>query len=164
MYVKAYRKAFLDKENNKNDNNEESKSEIERRFKRFVKYSKDHGIIKLNSYLRNLWINCSKTEENFLKRYLNNGNFDSLWSDNVEVVLGDRDIFEHSNVERCLKDTMIRKLSNVILKSWDRKLSNNKMQYLKAKNLFLFWNLSQIINGENLELSHFELYDSLELI
>ena len=162
MYVKAYRKAFLDQENNKNNNDEES--EIERKFKRFVKYSKDHGIIKLNSNKKILWINCSKTEETYLKKYLNNGNFDSLWVDNIEVVLGDRGLFEHLSVESCLKAAMIHKLSNVILKSWDRKMSNNKMQYVKANNLLLFWDLSQMINGENLELSHFELYDSPKLI
>ena len=169
-YIKANRKAFGIIIND-DDFIEESKKE--KQFIYFTQNTKEQRIISQNYLFKTLWINWMKMDDEWLKKYIMKGEFNSLWFDNIEVMLDFVNESEKYYAHNMRNDTQQRKVINCILNSEIKQIecltlraSNQQIDedikiHFNAFNLYLFHQLFSKIKSEYLIIENFEFYSSL---
>ena len=168
-YIKANRRAFGIISND--DYIEESKKEEQ--FIYFTQNTKEQRILSQNDLLKTLWINWMKTDEEWLEKYIMGEEFNSLWFDNIEVMLdfandnqpfythNKRNDTQQRKVINCFLNSEIKQIESLTLRASNQKIDEDIKIHFNALNLYLFYQLFSKIKSEYLILENFEFYSSL---
>ena len=168
-YIKANRRAF----GIISDDDYIEECEKKKQFIYFTQNTKEQRILSQNDLLKTLWVNWMKTDEELLKKYIMGEEFNSLWFDNIEVMLdftNDNLLFYTHNkrydaqqrkVINCILNSEIKQIESLTLRASNQKIDEDIKIHFNAFNLYLFYQLFSKIKTEYLILENFEFYSSL---
>ena len=167
-YIKANRKAF----GIISDDDYIEVSKKEEQFNYFTQNTKEQSILSQNDLFKTLWINWMKTDKEWLKKYTMGDKFNSLWLDNIEVMLDfaneNESFYAHNKrndtqqweIIDCILNLEIKQIESLTLRASNQQIDEDIKIHFNALNLYLFDEVFSKIRSEYLILENFEFYSS----